>query len=594
MLRMVKRMLALSGEHKKKLKWAFFISFIEGLFTIMPEILVMLTVYRIATDSIQRDDVALISGLLVGSVVMRALMRRLVDGLQSGTGYLMFARERMLAGEHLKRLPMGYFSEGAIGNVTSVITSDIVFAEQFGMSTLSKIVNAWISMVLGSIMLLSLDWRIGLIAITTFIMGIFALQRMDLVSKEHGKKRQIGYSRLTGQVVEFIKGIAVIKAFNLTGDRFKQMNDAFKAFRDNAIAFEHAFAPTYLRFHHVFAFGTGAVVLALSVLGLRGDMPMAVVVVMLIYIFQFFRPFQVLGSVAALVRIMEAGLDRYEAVMSIPAMDLSSQPKELNTFDISFDAVSFAYDDKNVIEDMSFSIPEKSMTALVGKSGCGKTTVTNLIARFWDVQSGAVSIGGVNVKELSSESLLKHVSVVFQNVYLFQDTILNNIRLGKPEATMEEIIVACKKARCYDFIMALEKGFETMVEEGGVSLSGGEKQRISIARAILKNAPIVLLDEATANIDPDNEAYIQEAINALVMDKTLVVIAHKLSTIQHADQILVMDKGRIVEKGTHTALMEEAGIYASLWAKRMRARSWKITKKMEGSCDEITGCKGLN
>lgn len=576
MLKMVIRLIKMSGVYKTRLIAAIIISFFEGIFTIIPELLVMLTVYRIVTDQISPTDVWWIGGVLVAGVALRALARRLVDGLQSGTGYLMFAEERMRLGDHLKRLPMGYFSEGAIGNITSVITSDIVFAEQHGMGNMSKIVNAWVSMIIGSITLFILDWRIALIAISTFYLGAKSLNKMDKVATEHGEKRQEGYSNLTSKVLEFIKGISVIKAFNLTGTRYKHLNDAFKSFRDRAIAFEVAHASRYARFHYWFALGVGAVVLMLSWLGINGEMDKTIVLIMLIYIFQFFRPFQVLGSVAALVRIMEAGLDRYEKVMRVAVMDEAGEDITLSHFDIEFRNVSFAYEEENVISNVSFKVPERSMTALVGKSGCGKSTITNLIARFWDVQEGEVLVGGVNIKSMSCDNLLKNISMVFQNVYLFNDTILNNIRFGKPEASMDEVVEACKKARCYDFIVALERGFETLIEEGGVSLSGGEKQRISIARAILKDAPIVLLDEATANIDPDNEKYIQQAINALVRDKTLIVIAHKLSTIENAEQIIVLDHGEIIERGVHANLIKNKNLYQSLWEKRIRAKSWKI------------------
>lgn len=578
MLKIVKRLIHMSDKYKGRLRWAIFISFFEGIFSISPQILVMFTVYKIVTDTVSNDDVWLVAILLIITVILRAITRRIVDGLQSGTGYKIFADERMRIGEHLKRLPMGYFSEGTIGDVTAVVTSDIIFAEQHGMSTMSKIVNAYISMILGSIMMLFFDWRIAIIAILTFIIASKSLSKMNKVVIKYSKLRQNGMAKLIGSVIEYVKGMSVIKAFHLTDKRSQRMKKEFNDFRDICIDFEENFSKTYINFHNWFALGISLVILTVSWLAIEKQIDMTFALMIIIYIFQFFIPFQALGTVASLVRIMEAALNRYDNVMNIPIIDEDGKDILLDSFDIEFKNVSFSYDEEKVLKNVSFRVPEKSMTALVGKSGCGKTTVTNLVARFWDAQEGEVLIGGVNVKDMTCDSLLKNISMVFQNVYLFNDTILNNIKFGKPDATMEEVTEACKKARCYEFIKALDNGFETIVDEGGTSLSGGEKQRISIARAILKDAPIVLLDEATASVDPDNEKYIQQAINELVKEKTLIVIAHKLSTVRNAQQILVMDEGKIIQKGVHKNLIKQDGMYNIFWQRRTKARSWKILK----------------
>lgn len=576
MFSIIQRIIQMSGNYKHKLRWAIFFSLIEGIFTVTPEILVMLVVYKIATDTIQSSDVTLVAILMVTGIVFKALFRRIVDGLQSGTGYEIFANERMKIGEKLKRLPMGFFDGSANGHVTSIVTSDIVFSEQHGTDNMSKIVNAWVSTIIGTIMLFFLDYRIALVAIATFIMGYISLQELDRNGREQSEIRQKGFTRLTTKVLEYIKGIGVSKAFNLTGDRAERINGEFKTFRNTAIKFETDFAVRYVKFNSWFALGIGAVVMTLSYLGINGEMNVGFVLIMIIYIFNFFSPFQTLSESASLTRIMEASLDRYDQVMKEEVIDVNGKDIELDNFAIEFKNVTFAYEKRKVLKNVSFKVPQQSMTALVGKSGCGKTTIANLVARFWDVQEGEVLVGGVNVKEMTCDSLLKNISMVFQNVYLFNDTIYNNITFGKPEATMEEVIEACKKARCYEFIMKLEEGFDTVVEESGVSLSGGEKQRISIARAILKDAPIVLLDEATASVDPDNEKFIQQAIDELVQNKTLIVIAHKLSTVQHANQILVLDEGEIIEKGKHRELIETEGTYQNLWNRRTKARSWKI------------------
>jgi len=576
MLSIVKRIIQLSKSRKWRIQLAIILSIFEGIFAIGPEMLIMFSVYTIMNGALTHETVYLISGLLVGSVVFRALFKRVIDGLQSGSGYEIFADERMRIGEHLKRLPMGYFSNGSMGDVTSVVTSDILFVEMYGMETVTKIVNAYVSMTLGCIMMFVFDWRIGIIISVTVILANESLKKMDIFAKRHSFIRQDQMGRLVGAVIEFVKGIGVIKAFNLKGDQFEKVDNNFREARDAALEFERKFADLFVNFHGWFALGIGGILMFLTWFMVSGQINFTFGIMIMIYVFHMFAPYQVLGSVVALARIMEAALDRYDAVMNLDIIDADGIDIDLKSHDVTFQNVTFAYEEENVLKDVSFHVEANSMTALVGKSGCGKSTITNLIARFWDTKEGKILVGGVDVKSMTCDSLLKNISMVFQDVYLFQDSILNNIKFGNPSATMEEIVEACKKARCYEFIMALENGFETIVEEGGVSLSGGEKQRISIARAILKDAPIVLLDEATASVDPDNEKYIQEAISELIKNKTLIVIAHKLRTIKHAHQIVVLDKGEIIEIGKHESLMKQEGTYKELWDRRTLAKDWTI------------------
>lgn len=581
MLRIVRRIMRLAGEYSGRLKAAMAASFFEGIFVVSPVILVLFALHKILSGSLSLSDRFLFAGLVLLSILFRILFRRLADGLMMGTGYKIFARERMKLGEHLKRLPMGYFTGGSAGNISAVISSDIIFIEQHAMTTLSKIVNAYIAMALGSVMLLLFDYRIGLIAVISIALAAMVLGKLNRVSTEQAEKRQEGQSRLISGVLEYVQGISVIKAFQLSGDREQRVDQQFKEYRDISIEFEKEIVPTFKRFHSCFAAGISLIILTAGYLGLIGSIDITFMLMIVVYIFQFFIPLEALSTAAPLARIMDRAMDRYEEVLNAQIIDSDGVDIPLKQFDIHFDKVSFAYEQETVLRDLSFHVPERSMTALVGKSGCGKTTITNLIARFWDVEKGTISIGGVDIRRMSCDSLLRHISMVFQDVYLFHDTILNNIRFGKPDASMEEVIEACKKARCHDFITALDQGYGTMVEEGGSSLSGGEKQRISIARAILKDAPIVLLDEATASVDPDNEKHLQDAIDELVKEKTLVLIAHKLSTVRNADQILVLDQGQLVQRGTHESLSAEKGIYRDFWERRAKARSWKISRRQE-------------
>ncbi|CVK20173.1 ABC transporter ATP-binding protein [Sporomusa sphaeroides] len=578
MFRIINRLLVLAGENAGKIKLAFVFSIMEAIFAQVPIIAVLWILVKIVAGSVVIEDAWLVGIAVTASVVLRALAKRLVDGWQSGAGYEIFARERMRIGDRLKRLPMGYFSAGNIGNITAVVTSDLVFVEEHSMATLSHIIRGYLNTLIGVGLLTVLDYRIGLISLVTLLLAVAALNKIQTVVKRQAVVRQETQSRLVGAVLEYIKGIAVIKAFNLTGDRAEKIKREFKAYRDAMIQFEEKFIPPSLYFDHCFTLGIGFTVLASAYFAFAQTMDLSLALMLLIFIFQFYLPFKALGILSVKVRIIEAALNRYEAIQNEAIIDEKGKDIMLSQFTIEFDDVTFAYDREQILKQVSFTVPERSMTALVGRSGSGKTTIASLIARFWDVQAGAVKIGGVNVREMTCDSLLKHISMVFQHVYLFNDTILNNIRFGRPDATREEVVIACKKACCHDFIMELEHGYDTVVGEGGSSLSGGEKQRLSIARAILKDAPIILLDEATASMDPENERLIQQAISALVKDKTLVVIAHRLATIKDADQILVIDEGRIVQSGGHEELIEAKGQYYDFWQRRIKAGSWKISK----------------
>ncbi|WDV46506.1 ABC transporter ATP-binding protein [Clostridiaceae bacterium M8S5] len=578
MLNIVKRLLKLADNYAKNLKIAFVISIFEGMFSKVPIMVVLYVIVKMHRNAITIRD-AWISGIaIITSVIITALLRRIVDHFQSGTGYEIFERERMKIGDRLKRLPMGYFSEGNIGNVMAVITSDLVFIEEHSIRTLSKIVTGYINMIIGVIMLMFVDIRLSIITIITLIVSVVMLNKLQKVSVRNSELRQWTQSRLVSSVLEYVKGITVIKSFNMTGEKGDKINREFKKYRDVSIDFEKELVPSLRNFENCFAIATGVIVFITAYFTLNGELDMSFMLAMLIFVFQLFLPFKVLGDVSAIVRIMETCLDRYDLIINEKIIDEDARDITLNSYDVEFKNVSFAYEKENILHDISFKVPQNTMTALVGKSGCGKTTIANLVARFWDVQKGTVSIGEKDVKEMTCDSLLRNISMVFQNVYLFNDTVINNVKFGKPDATKQEIIQACKKARCHDFIMKLDNGYDTVVGEGGSSLSGGEKQRISIARAILKDAPIILLDEATASVDPDNEKHIQKAINELVKDKTLIVIAHRLSTIKNADQILVIDNGKIMQSGTHEKLIDKNGQYQDFWKRRTKARSWKISK----------------
>ncbi|SCM81445.1 ABC transporter related protein [uncultured Sporomusa sp.] len=576
MLGFIKRMLNLAGEFAGRIKLAFVLSFFENMLSYIPILATLYIFTKIVAGTLTTGDAWLSGGVMLAAVIVRCVLRRLFVALQSGTGYEICARERINSGDRFKRFPMSYFTEGNLGNVTSAISVDLLFIEEHGMGAMDKVVNGYMGILLGSLMLFAVDWRVALVSVAVCVLALLALNRLQTVGKEQSRIKQDQQARLTATVIEYVQGIAVIKSLNLAGDKAQAVKDTIESTRDHSIDYEEKFTPPSFRYQACFATGTALIVFLTTYFCFTGSMTMPVMLMLLISAFYIYLSPQALAGLTAQIRVMEAGLNRYEVLKQVKIIDEDGQDSKLDRFDIEFKDVTFAYEESETLKNISFKVPEKSMTALVGASGSGKTTIANLIVRFWDVQQGEVLVGGVDVKTLTCDSLLKNVSMVFQNVYLFNDTILNNIKFGKPDATYEEVVAAAKKARCHDFITALEQGYDTVVGESGSTLSGGEKQRISIARAILKDAPIILLDEATASVDPDNEQHIQMAISELVRDKTLVVIAHRLSTIRNADQILVIDDGRLIQQGTHAELLQQGGQYGKLWEKRLTARSWKI------------------
>lgn len=581
MIRIIRRILKLANELAGKIKKAILCGFFGGIFKSMTIFSILYILIKIVNETINTDAVLISGGIIIVGIIGQFIFKYLVYILQSGTGYEIFESERIKVGDRLKRFPMGFFSEGNMGNISAVITSDFTFIEMVAMDTIDKVVTGYVSIIIGCIFLLILDYRLALITIVVTVLVMNVLKKIQSIGKEQSYIRQEEQAKMVAAVLEYVQGISVIKAFNMSGEKSKATKQGFETFRDVSIKMEKKFMPFMFLLDTCFAIGIAFTLLSAVSFTLYGSLNMSVMLMIIVFIFQLYLPFQALGSLSARVKVMEAGLDRYEALKDIEIIDEDGKDVKLNKFDIEFKDVTFAYEDKDVLRNISFQVPEHSMTALVGPSGCGKTTIANLIARFWDVQKGEVLVDGVNIKEMTCDSLLKNISMVFQKVYLFNDTVLNNIKFGNPNATYEEIVEASKKARCHDFIIELENGYDTVVGEGGSTLSGGEKQRISIARAILKDAPIILLDEATASVDPDNEKHIQMAINELVKDKTLIMIAHRLSTIKNADQILVIDDGRIVQKGTHHKLIEEKGQYHDFWQRRLKARSWKINTALD-------------
>ena len=580
MLKIIRRVLRLSGNLSKRIWGSFICGFLESMFGLLPIAAVFLVLIELQNGQpITGQTWGIVIGLIAGGLILRMIFKYLVYRLQSTAGFEFVARERIALGDRLRNVPMGFFHDNSVGDITATVTTDLNFLENYSMHILDKVTTGVLSMIVMAGCILAFDWRIGLIFVAGILLSFPIYSHMQKKGKALSAKRQKIQSEAVAATLEYVQGISVVKSFNMCDKNLSDIEDAYESNAAASYGVERVFTPLNMTYSMVFRISACMIMLCAGILAVGGDLSFANLAVILIASFTIFNPIEVMGQMTTMIRTMDAALDRVERIKQAKKIDENGRDIPLDSFDIGFEHVSFAYENGNpILKDVSFSIPQGSMTAIVGPSGGGKTTITRLIARFWDVQEGSITIGGHDVKEFTCDSLLKNMSMVFQNVYLFHDTIENNIKFGCPDATHEQVVEAAKKACCHDFISALPQGYDTVIGEGGSTLSGGEKQRISIARAMLKDAPIILLDEATASVDPENEVHLQQAISALVKNKTLIVIAHRLSTIRDADQILVVDNGKIVEKGVHAELIQQKGIYQKFWNIRRKARNWKLAQ----------------
>ena len=568
MLKILRRIVRITGKYKTRIRLSYIPAFLKGIMLKAPLFLSFFVISLFMQGQMDAQKCLYFGIAIVVSVILAAIFEHVSNVLQSATGYMVFADLRMKLGDHLRKLPMGYFTEGNIGKISSVLGTDMVFIEENCMGVLSELVSFIIAQGLMTVSMFAMNTWLGLLSLA--VVGAFMIvgNLMMKTSLKHSVIKQEGSESLTEEVLDFAEGIGIIKSYNLLGEKSKKLSDEFVKSCRESIAFEVAYGPWARALYLTFGVGT-ALMLALSgFLFARGMIPDTYMVGMALFLYDLFAAVKSYYSQMARLTVTSASLDRIEEVFD--AEEMKDEGRETlaeadgKTAAIEYDRVSFGYTGKDVLKDVSFTVKPGEMTALVGPSGGGKSTIASLLARFWDVGSGQIRVKGKDIRKVSLGSLMDQISMVFQRVYLFQDTVYNNIAIGRPDATREEVEEAARKARCYDFIMQLPDGFDTVIGEGGASLSGGEKQRISIARCILKDAPIVILDEATASVDADNERAIQEAISELCRNKTLLVIAHRLKTIRDADQILVISDGKIIEKGDHESLMSRQGAYARM------------------------------
>lgn len=567
-------------------KGKFYKSLVLGVFFAIMEAMKIPAIMLLLDGAIrQQVTPALIwkcFGILLASVVIGSIIKYRITMLQCEAGYYTTAGKRIEIAEHMRYLPMGYFNKNSLGQITSVTTNTMEQMADVATRVVMMTTQGILSTLMITIMILFFDWRIGLVAVAGIVLFFAVNSILQKRSQALAPIKTASDTDVVEKVLEYVQGISEVRGYNLTGKTSKKLNAAIDENRRINTEMELKFVPL-MQIQNGIIKLTGVVMTLLSIyFYLQGSMILLNCIGMIICSFMVLESLGTAGNYSSLLRSVDIGVDKVQAIMDLPEMDIDGKDIAPKNYDVDIKNVDFYYD-KNmsshkskIIDNVSVHIPEKTTTAIVGPSGGGKTTLCHLIARFWDVDKGSITLGGENVRNYSMDSLMKNFSFVFQNVYLFQDTIANNIRFGQEDAPMEKVIEAAKKACCHDFIMALPNGYDTVIGEGGASLSGGEKQRISIARAIMKDSPIIILDEATANVDPENEKELVNAINALTKEKTIFMIAHRLKTVRDADRILVLDKGKIVQQGRHEELMQQEGIYKRFVESRELAASWKL------------------
>ena len=518
-------------------------------------------------------------GILLVSVAGQYVFQYLVDIKMDAQGFDIFRDLRLRVGDRLKGAPMGYFSEQRLSAITTTLTTTVHQLEEFMTICLTGLSGGVAMAVIMSAFFLFVAWPVAVITFAGIAVGLYVLNVLRRRATSVTREVTAAQEAMSDKVIEYARGMAVLRTFSTPDEALAAAKASFEQKRQADYRQEAAAQGVLKLYALVFNVASCAVLFAACALYLNGALPLSWALTLLVAAFMIYGELIHANDAAFLTKKIEGELDRVDEVCAIPKQDTTDAPLEPHGFDVELDGVSFAYDaDRRVIDDVSLRIPEGTTCAIVGPSGSGKTTLVNLIARFWDVDAGAVRVGGADVREGTAESLLANVSMVFQNVYLFNDTVENNIKFGVPDATHEQVVQAAKRARCHEFISALPQGYDTVLEEGGASLSGGERQRVSIARAIMKDAPIVILDEATSSVDPENEHELIAAIAELTRGKTLVSIAHRLNTVADADQIIVVDEGRIVQRGTHEELMRDAGIYRDFVSLRREAAGWRLAR----------------
>ena len=565
-----------AGMERANINKSVAVKFLNAVFHMLEVSAIYFVIVALTQGSAGNDAAWTALAFMAVSIIGNAVTTAFSKNQQTHAGYFMAANERIKIGNLLKGVPMGFFNENSLGEVTGVCTTVLGNIEMLVPMVLVDIMGGLIGTVVFTAMILIFEWRVGLVALAGIIVYFLVVSSMEKKSAAIAPNAQKSQTALTSAVLEYVQGMGIVKSFNLSGRGDKRAQDALEFNRKSNLDMEKLMTP-YTIFQELVLQSAGIAMMFVSIFcWAEGTMPIANALMCIVMSFLVFGQIKLFGMGMSMLRLASASIDRTLQTEEMEQMDEKGKTFSPKSHGIEFDNVHFSYENKEILHGIDVTLPDRTTTAVIGPSGSGKTTLCNLIARFWDVDSGSVKIGGRDVREYTLESLMEQISMVFQNVYLFADTIENNIKFGRPQATHAEVMEAARKACCADFIEDLPDGYDTVIGEGGASLSGGEKQRISIARAMLKDAPIVILDEATANVDPENEDRLQKAIEELTRDKTIIMIAHRLKTVRNADLILVVDEGRIVQKGNHGELIGQEGIYADFVLGRKEAIGWKL------------------
>ena len=574
----IKRLWALAGPMRGKVLAGIFYRFAQSFCLGLAFGVVILVIGRLAHGETMTYGWAWqVTGLMALSLSGQLLLGYLSAINSWLSSFKLASHLRLGILDHLRTLPLGFHLSRNKGDTVTVLTTDMQMMESFMSDALPRIAQAFGLPVAVLIFLFVQDWAIGLAAACSILAGIPVYMVTSRWLARLGIRRQDMQAEAAARMIEYVQGIAVIRAFNRIAKGQESFRAGLKAFRDISVEMIVNLTVPIVTFGAIIMFGVPLLILVCGWRYESGTIDVATAIAALVLAFSLYTPILGLVAVMELTRMADASLTRMDRVLTASSLPRPTIPQQPDGFEVKFDKVRFGYNsERDVLKGLTFTVPERSMTAIVGLSGAGKSTILNLLPRFWDISGGAISIGNTDIRSLDPDSLNQLITVVFQDVYLFSGTIFDNIAFGRKGATLDEVRDAAKAAQAHDFIEALPNGYMTKVGEGGASLSGGERQRVSIARAILKDAPIILLDEATAAIDPSNERALQAALGSLVANKTLIVVAHRLSTIRAASQILVLDDGIVVESGRHDELVEVGGLYSRLWSHWTNAANWRI------------------
>lgn len=580
----LKKLFEFAGDYRNELKKAIWFHVVYSIFEALPiaGILYGLSVITDNSQNIQAlspQVIMTVAAIMLISLVGRLLFHYLANKKSSLACFSMCARQRITIGERLKRMPMGYFNANNTGDITASVTTIMNEIEAMAGAALTNIVVGIVHAAVITLVIGLFNWKLGLISFVAILIGIWLNTVIQRKSLEIAPDKQRVQASLASGVLEYVQGISIIKAYGMGEKANRTVDHAIEDSCRQNLRFERTFTRLTACYSYLFKIAACTIIGIACYLFIGGSLPLTSALTILISSFVMYTYIEGVGGTASMLELIHQDLARIEEIKSAPVLDENGADIRPKDFGIEFKDVCFSYGANSILKHVNLYIPENTTTAIVGPSGSGKSTLCSIIARFWDVDTGEVLLGGENVKRYTSDSLLRNISIVFQKVYLFRGTVADNIRFGKPNASMEEIVEAAKKACCHEFISALPDGYDTLVGEGGGSLSGGEKQRISIARAMLKDAPIIILDEATSSVDPENEFQLQTAIGELTRQKTVIMIAHRLSTVRNADQIVVLAGGEIIETGKHEELMKRNGLYKEFLQVRKQAVGWSLEKE---------------